>query len=146
MTSASSATASRSPELGQPRQAERVQPVAGQERQVRVLGPEHAPRAVVLQVSLADRFHEQGILLLAPARPRARGRRRAERAVGRSGARDRGGQQAAAGLHLRGERVERIGHAAISAKAAAAASSVRLTCSGVCASEGNQASNCDGGG
>ena len=42
------------------------------------------------------------------------------------------------------ERLERA-HS-ISANAAAAASSVRSTCSGVCASDGNQASNCDGGG
>ena len=38
-----------------------------------------------------------------------------------------------------------VGHP-ISANAAAAASSVRVTCSPVWASDGNQASNCDGGG
>ena len=61
---------------------------------------------------------------------------------------DRLGQQAAAGADLRrqgGEGIRRH-RAAISSKAAAAASSVRVTCSSPCASEGNQASNCEGGG
>ena len=43
ITSASSATASRSPELGQPREAERVEPVAGQQGEVGIVGGHHAP-------------------------------------------------------------------------------------------------------
>ena len=63
---------------------------------------------------------------------------------------DRGAEQAA----LRAELVRQApqgdvggdGHAVDEANAAAAASTVRSTCSGPCASDGNHASNCDGGG
>src|SRR4051794_21156287 len=50
-------------ELGEPLQAERVQAIAGQQRQVGILGPQHPPGTVVLQVALADRLDEQRIAL-----------------------------------------------------------------------------------
>ena len=84
--------------------------------------------------------------MLAPAGARpGRGRRAEQRAVLAARLRHRVRQQPAAGPHGGGEVGERP-HQAISANAAAAASSVRATCSGVWASEGNHASNCDGGG
>ena len=73
-------------DLRQPRQSHGVQAVAREERQVGVLGPQHAPRAVVLEVALDDRLDEQRVVGLAPVRARAgrgdgaeRGRRRSAR-------------------------------------------------------------------
>ena len=114
------------PPLGQQREPERVQAVAREQRQVAVLGAQHAALAVVLLVALADRREHRRVRALA---------------VGRRVRRDRGGEQAALGAQRLRER-----HGAISSNAAAAASSVRVRCSGVWASDGNQASNCDGGG
>ena len=117
-------------ERGQPREPERVQPVAGQQREVGVLG--HArtrPVAVVLQVALADRLDER-----ARTRRRAHGRARPGR-----GALARGGRVRREGSppRRRAGRRRRAAPAAsrrasahpISANAAAAASSVRVTCS-----------------
>ena len=104
------------------------------------------PLAVVLQVALDDRLDEQRVVGLAPAGARpGRGRRAEHGAVlRRAGVRHRVRQQPAAGAHGGGQVGQRP-HQAISANAAAAASSVRATCSGVWAREGNHASNCDGG-
>ena len=68
----------------------------------------------------------------------------ASRAAGAGGRRV--AEQAALVAHRGGEALQRALHQPISAKAAAAASSVRSRCAAVCASDGNQASNCDGGG
>ena len=73
ITSASSATASRSPMRREPLEAERVEAVAGEQREVGVLGPHDAAGAVVLQVALADRLDEQRIGLAARRRRRRRG-------------------------------------------------------------------------
>src|SRR3954452_2779763 len=50
-------------ERGQPLQAEGVQPVARQQREVRLVRAHDATRAVVLEVSLADRLDDQRIAL-----------------------------------------------------------------------------------
>ena len=84
------------------------------------------PCAVVLLVALADRGEHRGV---GPV------------AVGGRVRVDGGGEQAA--LAAQGVREA---HAEISSKAAVAASSVRVRWSDVWASDGNQASNCDGGG
>ena len=131
-------------QLGKPGEAERVQAVAGQQRQVGVVRAHDASGAVVLEVALDDRLHEQRVVLLAAGRARAGRRGGAELGREAVGVGERGGEKAAVLAERRRERGQR-GHL-ISSKAAAAASSVRVTCSGVCASEGNQASNCDGGG
>ncbi len=95
------------------------------------------------QVALVDRLDEQRVVVLVAGRAGAgRGDGAVRAVVGRRG--EGACQQPARAPHLAGQSVE---HAhAISANAAAAASTVRFTCSGVWASDGNQASNCDGGG
>src|SRR4051794_7961538 len=54
------------PALGEPGQAERVQPVAGQQRQVAIARADDAAVAVVLQVALPDRLDDESAL--APGR------------------------------------------------------------------------------
>ena len=98
----------------------------------------------MLQVALDDRLDEQRVVVLPPGRPRAGGSGGAQLGREAVGVGERGGEEAAVLAQRRRERGER-GHL-ISSKAAAAASSVRVTCSGVWASDGNHASNCDGGG
>jgi len=131
-----------------PREAQRVQPVARKKREVGVGGPQDPPGAVVLLIALADRLDEQRVLPLVPARARPGGSLGARPGLRRLGfsARKRGGEQPAHRANLAGERLERVHAPDASAKATCAASSVRVTCSSVCASEGNQASNWDGGG
>ena len=105
-------------ERGQPRQAERVEAIAGQQRQVGVVGAHDAPLAVVLEIALADRLDDS-----AYSRRRARLPRRRTR-PGSVGV-DHGGRRA--GRPRRAARpasASRAAHA-ISANAAAAASSVR---------------------
>ena len=63
-------------ELGQAGQPERVQPVAGQQREVRVLGPHDATGGVVEQVALVDRLDQQRVVLLVPRGAAAGGRDR----------------------------------------------------------------------
>src|SRR3954451_1115459 len=118
-------------ERGQALEPERVQAVAGEQREIGIVGPDDPALAVVLQVALADRLDDQ-------RQPRAGG---VAVGRGRAGVDDRGRQQAA----LRAQDVRERLHAT-SANAAAAASTVRAMCSGVCAVDGNHASNCDGGG
>ena len=55
-------------------------------------------------------------------------------------------QQPTLGAHRLLEATHHLCPHATSANAAAAASTVRSSCSSLCASDGNQASNCDGGG
>ena len=52
-------------------EAERVQAVAGEQREVRIVGSDDAPGGVVLEVALADRLDEQrvGVAALATASP-----------------------------------------------------------------------------
>ena len=52
-------------ERGEPLEAERVEPIPGQQREVRIVGPDDAPGRVVLQVALADRLDEQRVALAA---------------------------------------------------------------------------------
>ena len=114
-------------ELGEPGEAERVQAVAGEQREVGVVGAHDAAVAVVLEVALADRLDEQRVVVLAPGGARAgRGRRAEARrrpapasATASASRPPLGAQRAPAEV---GERV----HQAISANAAAAASSVRV--------------------
>src|SRR3954452_11984761 len=122
-------------ELGQAGHAERVQAVAGEQREVGIAGPQDAALAVVLEVALVDRLDE---LLVAGAGQLAQPRVLC--GIGHGV-----GQQTTVGTDSGGERLERGAHA-ISPNAAAAASTVRSTCSEVWARLGNQASNCDGGG
>ena len=107
------------------------------------------------EVALADRLDDERDVLAAAGGPRpGRGERPERRiAVGRQprrGAVERGGQQAALVADRAGEPAQRVlrrdAHAGSEANAAAAASTVRSTCSGPWASDGNHASNCDGGG
>ena len=116
-------------ERGQALEAERVEPVAGQEGQIGVLAGQHARVAEVQELALADRL-EQETDLLARA-----GRQRLARGLGPQ----RVGEQAALGAQLGGQGAQRVAHG-ISANAAAAASSVRSTCSGPCTVETNHAS------
>ena len=131
-------------QLRQPREAQRVEPVARQQREIGLDRPEQARRAVVQQLALADGLDHEGDVGLAAARARPGRGGGAQRAVlGRRGPQGVG-QQAAlrqqGGVHG-GQR-----HAQnASRKAAAAASTVRSTCSASCASDGNHASYCDGG-
>jgi hypothetical protein len=97
------------------------------------------------QRTLAYGLDEQRVLVRSVDGARARGRQGAEALVAAGGAGEGLGEQAALGLELGGQPRQRA-QDATSANAAAAASTVRSTCSGRCASEGNQASNCDGGG
>ena len=86
----------------------------------------------------------------AGRRSRAGGGDRAESGIIRGHRRAAGQQcvceQAALLTQLSRDLPERLGPHAISANAAVAASRVRSTCSAVCASDGNQVSNCDAGG
>ena len=111
-------------QLRQPGEAERVEPVAGEQREVGVVRAHDAAGAVVLEVALDDRLHEQRVVGLAaggaragaarsPRSARARRRRRARRRAGR---RPRAASAASASSAL----------IRISSKAAAAASSVRV--------------------
>ena len=98
----------------------------------------------MLQVALDDRLDEQRVLAGRGGGARAGRRALAERRGRAVALGDGGRDQAAVRAQGGGELRER--RHAISANAAAAASSVRVTCSGVWASDGNHASNCDGGG
>ena len=73
-------------ELGEPGQPQRVEPVARQQREVRILRAHHAPGGVVLQVALADRLDEQRIFALAARGAGPGGGRGAEGAVRRTAA------------------------------------------------------------
>ena len=147
ITSASSATASRSPSTARRVEAHGVELVAEQQRQVGVVG-------------LAPPRRRRGSAGGSPrgsAPPAARTPRAGRRRAGRRPppGPDPGPARAGASGPTRAAGRPR-GHAArlvaarslmrIAAKAPAAASIVRSTCSGPWASEGNQASNWDGGG
>src|SRR5215213_5767574 len=69
------------PQLGEAGEPEREQPVAGQQGEVRILRPHDAARAVVLEVALEDRLHQQRVGVLMPGGARPGGRCGAERAV-----------------------------------------------------------------
>ena len=146
ITSASSATASRSPSS-----ASRARPSAYRRSPASSArsgssGRTTRPVAVVLEVALDDRLDEQRVVLLAAggARPGRRGG--AERAVVRCGRRSR--------WRPAGRRRPRRSRPARRARSVMRSPRTRRrrpracasTCSGVCASDGNQASNCDGGG
>ena len=92
-------------ELGQAGQPERVQTVARQQRQIRVLGPHDAAGGVVQQVALVDRLDEQRVVVLVAFRAVAGGRDRAVRAVD-GGRRDGVREQPAVPLDLVGKPVE----------------------------------------
>jgi len=135
---------------GQPGEPEGVEPITGQQRQVAVVGADHPGPAVVQEVALADRLDDERQLVLVAGRARPGGRERPVGGRGAVGLAQRAGQQPALVAQHRDEpaqdRLALRRHTATSANAAAAASTVRSTCSGVWASEGNHASNCDGGG
>ena len=166
IVSASSATAAVSPSA-----TSRASPIAysrspASSPRSASAGRTHARGAVVQQVALVDRLDQQLVLLAPARRARARGGElrgaadavavvdgdvgatsvaisppsRAAASRSRSSASPSGQRFGATGdAHRR--------HAmASSANAAAAASTVRSICSAVCASEGNHASNCEGGG
>ena len=112
-------------QLGQPREPERVQAIAREQRQIGVVGPDDAAGRVVQEIALADRLDEQRVGRLvaggaAPAAatsPVAPSRRRGRRRLGE--------QSAAARAISSASRSSVLAHA-ISAKAAAAASTVRV--------------------
>src|SRR3954471_7664628 len=143
---------------GEPREAERVEVVAGEQHQVAVVLAQQAPGGVVQEIALADRLDDERDLLLPPHGARAGGGARAERRValaldagGALGVRcERRGEQPALRAQRLGQAAQRVrrrhARAHSEANAAAAASTVRSTCSGPWASDGNHASNCDGGG
>ena len=140
-------------QLGELGQADRVELVAGQEREVGIVGHDHPALAVVEQVALADGLDEQRVAGGIARRARARRRRVAvrgrRRRTGRPRRRGRARRQAPIGLdggHEAGERVAHRTAPGTWANAAVAASTVRSTCSAVWAREGNHASNCEGGG
>ena len=114
MTSASSRDRVEVAQLGQPGEAERVEAVAGEQREVGIVGPHDAAGAVVLQVALDDRLDEQRVVLLAAggARPGRGGG--AQRPVGRRRVGDRLGHQPAVGAQRGREPVERAHRHAIS--------------------------------
>ena len=84
-------------ERGEPRQPERVQAVAGEQRQVRIVRAHDAPLAVVLQVALADRLDQQA----RTRRPRSPATVRV--AGGSVGVDDGVREQAALGAQLGGQ-------------------------------------------
>jgi len=96
------------------------------------------------ELSLADRLDDERDLGLPAGRARPGRGGGAQRDVGRRLGPQRLGQQAA--LRQQGGAHGAEGQSRTSRKAAAAASTVRSICSGVWASDGNHASNCDGGG
>src|SRR4051794_36940281 len=104
-------------------QAQRVEGVAGQQAGVLVHALEGTRLLIVEEIALVDRLEHEGALAVEAVAVGAVDRVRAQGGVER---RDDLRQSA----HDRAFR---------------AASSVRSTCSSVCASEGNQASYCDGG-
>ena len=123
---------------GQPVEPERVQAVARQQRQVGVLGTHHAARGVVLEVALADRLDEQRVALAAAGAASPCDSGASPGRATASASRPPSSRSASAS---RSSALMRS-----SANAAAAASTVRAMWSVVWASEGNQASNCEGGG
>src|SRR4051812_4256689 len=141
------------PEGGEPREPERVEVVAGQQHEVAVLVVQEAAGRVVQQVALADRLDHERDVVATSLGPRAGRREGAELRVVRRRRRPRAverlRQQAALVAQRRAQaaqgHVGRDAHES-DANAAAAASTVRSTCSGPWASDGNHASNCDGGG
>ncbi len=129
---------------GQAREPQGVEPVAGEQGEVGLDLGEQPRGAVMQQLALADGLDDEGDVGLVARRPRARGSRRAEGAVRARFGAQRLGEQAALGREGGADGRER--RQGSSRKAAAAASTVSSTCSASCASDGNQASNCDGGG
>src|SRR5438309_1791629 len=117
--------------LREPREAERVQRVARQETHVRVHAVERAGLRVVQEIGLANGLDDERAVRVWDERLEGAGSRVGDR-VRPKGLVGRGGQLA--------ERAHRA------ANASRAASSVRSTCSSSWASDGNQASNGDGGG
>src|SRR5262249_43208455 len=106
------------------------------------------------QVALADRLDDEGDVLAAALGARARGGEGAERGVApgrqpRRGAVERRGEQPALVADRAREAARRVvrraGHGDGGANGAAGASTVRSMCWGPWASDGNHASNCDGG-
>src|SRR3954452_7649892 len=138
-------------ERGEAREAERVEVVAGEQDEVGIVVAEEAPGAVVEKVALTYRLYDERDVVGVTGRARAG---RGERAEGRVAVepRGRGEQRLSEQAALLPQRLlhapqRRVGRGAQSdANAAAAASTVRSTCSGPWASDGNHASNCDGGG
>ena len=144
-------------ERDEPLQPERVEPVAGEQREVGVGARHDARLAVMEQEALVDRLDEQ---LVLRRRRRSRGGRAAAIAAGErpavaGGARrtaPRSGSPSAATSSARRSSVliarppPAPGARSIAANASAAAATVRSISAGPCASDGNHASNCDGGG
>ena len=125
---------------------ERVEAVAGEQREVAIVAGHDPPGPVVQQEPLVDRLDQELVFVRVRLRARPGGRDpRRGHAVAR-GRRplDRAAQRLALRRDDLAEALERA-HAS-TANASAAASIVRSTCSASCASEGNHASNCDGGG
>lgn len=118
--------------LGDAAEAEGVERVAREQAQVGVHAGEGARLAVVEQVALVDRLDREQAIGIADDAREAIGARIGERVL-----RERG-------IERRGQ-VEQRAQRTTSRSASAAAASVRSTCSSVCASEGNHASNWDGG-
>ena len=152
ITSASSAHRREVAERGEPREAERVEAVAGQQREVGVGARSSRGVAVVQQVALVDRLDEQLVLRRAAAArgpaaaiAAARGRRGGDlvadpRAPRRAGRPRRASAAASRASALTAPPVE-LGEGRRAPPRACSS-----MCSGVWASDGNQASNCDGGG
>src|SRR3954452_15317508 len=139
-------------ERRQPREPERVEVVAGEQDEVGIVVAQEAPGAVVQEIAFTDRLYDERDVVGVTGRA---GAGRGERAEGRVAAVDgrvavaqRAGEQAALFPQRPGQAPQRRlrRNAQSDANAAAASSTVRSTCSGPCASDGNHASNCDGGG
>ena len=144
ITSASSETATRSPRTASRSQAHRVEAVAGEQRQVGIpVGIDDRRCPVVQLIALVDRGDRELEVRRAPVVARGPRPRRPAGGGRRAPARTASASRPPSS-ELRSDPVE-SSHA-ISANAAYAHSSVRSTCSGVWASDGNHASNCEGGG
>ena len=152
MTSASSAIAVEVADRCELREAERVELVAGEQRQVGVGDLQDLRLAVVQQAALehGDDRELDHRAIVGDARPGG-GQRDGIEPVGAGvGGRRRVhdvGERAAAGADGLAQARDRIlvAHRSMSANAAAAAAIVKSICSGVWAREGNHASNCDAG-
>jgi len=93
-------------EPGQPLEAQRVQIVAGEERQVEVRTHDDARLPVVEQVALANGLDHQGVLARLSGGPLARGDQQAQRGLGVVGIVDVGGDHRPLGLEPSGQCVQ----------------------------------------